>query len=842
MSTPAVFPALALIAGVALGVLAPGVRPSAAAVLVLLLALAALSWRAGRDRVFTPLVLGGFVSVGSVLGAMDADRALRTPLRAFFDDYGALPGGGVWPLTVEGRLRSDALPAEYGASLTIDVERVRTPCGWIPAAGGARLAVSGELAARALDNWSGGRRVRAPAHLRLPTSYRNPGAPDEQFSLARRGIALVGSIKSAALVEIVSAGSPPEEAAAATRAYTRRTLRAAMPERPVAAAIVTAILIGDRGGLEPALQRRLQEAGTYHVIAISGGNIAILAGLAFLVLRALRVPPRVGSLALALLLCAYGYVAGGGASVARATVAAAIYLLASAADHRSRAMNVLATVALIAVVYEPLEVFDPGLWLSYGATLAILIGAGRVLRGRISRKARPDGALFSTASASRRLRRATGAAVAGLAAVLAGTVCAELALFPVGASVFQRVTVAGLLLNFAAIPLMTVAQVAGLAVLGLAPISTLLARAAGIVAALGATGLTESARLLDAAPWLSWRVAAPAVALIALYYASLAGWLAVPVWPRVRRAMLVTAAGAALLIASPWPAGVRLPMLGDAGGRDLRVTFLDVGQGDAVLLQWPGGGSLLLDAAGVPGSGFDLGERVIGPALLALGVRRLDYLAITHGDPDHVLGAAAIARDFRPRELWEGVPVPPHATLRELCGITARGGGARRLVRPDDRLEAGGVTLRVLHPPEPDWERQRVRNDDSIVLEARYGDVSLVLPGDIGDSVEASLVTKLAHAPLRILKAAHHGSATSSSEAWLSAVRPAAVIFSCGHGNRYGHPHPSVLSRVAALGAQVFRTDQDGAVTVRTDGSTVEITTYTGRRTRLRAEWKPIAN
>ena len=112
MSTPAVFPALALIAGVASGVLAPGLRPMAAAALVLLLACAALAWRAGRDRLFVPLVLGGFVAVGCMLGALDADRALKTPLREFFDEYVALPGGGAWPLTVEGRLRSDALAAE----------------------------------------------------------------------------------------------------------------------------------------------------------------------------------------------------------------------------------------------------------------------------------------------------------------------------------------------------------------------------------------------------------------------------------------------------------------------------------------------------------------------------------------------------------------------------------------------------------------------------------------------------------------------------------------------------------------------------------------------------------
>jgi competence protein ComEC len=154
-------------------------------------------------------------------------------------------------------------------------------------------------------------------------------------------------------------------------------------------------------------------------------------------------------------------------------------------------------------------------------------------------------------------------------------------------------------------------------------------------------------------------------------------------------------------------------------------------------------------------------------------------------------------------------------------------------VRPGDLLRLGGVDVRVLHPPEPDWERQRVRNDDSIVLEISYGAVSIVLPGDISAPVEEALAARLSDAPLRVLKAAHHGSATSSTGAWLDAVRAAAVVFSCGRGNRYGHPHPAVLERVASRRAHVFRTDEDGAVTVTTDGRKARMKTYTGRSVEL---------
>jgi competence protein ComEC len=422
---------------------------------------------------------------------------------------------------------------------------------------------------------------------------------------------------------------------------------------------------------------------------------------------------------------------------------------------------------------------------------------------------------------------------AGIAArtVFLASVAAELAVFPIGASVFHRITVAGLALNFVAIPLMTIAQLGGLVALLLCPISSVLARGAALVAAAAAEGLTWSTSLVDLAPWLTWRVPAPGAAALSVYYGS---WVVLLMMPRSRLRIGTGALVAVASLAIAWPALTdRLLDRRSPAPGHLRVTILDVGQGDAIVVQFPGGATMLVDAAGLPRSSFDLGDRVITPAMLALGVRRLQILAITHGDPDHAEGAPSVVRDFSPGELWEGVPVPPHQTLRALRMAIAERGGAARLVQPGDQLSVGPVDLRILHPGQPDWERQRVRNDDSIVMELRYHDVSIVLPGDIGSGVEGSLIGQLSDAPIRILKAAHHGSATSSSDAWLEAARPAAVIFSCGRDNRYGHPAPIVLERVKSRGAAIFRTDQDGAITVTTDGKSATVTTFTKRVARL---------
>jgi competence protein ComEC len=266
----------------------------------------------------------------------------------------------------------------------------------------------------------------------------------------------------------------------------------------------------------------------------------------------------------------------------------------------------------------------------------------------------------------------------------------------------------------------------------------------------------------------------------------------------------------------------------------LEATFVDVGQGAATLVRFPSGHALLVDAGGAGGGRFDLGRRVLEPALWAAGVRQLTHVVATHGDADHIGGAASITADFRPREIWEGVPVPPEPLLRQLRESAGRAGAAWRTVQRGDRVRLGEADVIAWNPKPPDWERQRVRNDDSVVVEVRFGDVSLLLAGDVETAAEAEIARLIGPAGLRVMLAPHHGSATSSTWPLLAAAAPALAIVSAGRGNRYGHPHASVLDRYRAIGALVLRTDIDGAVILRTDGTAIEATTMSGRRLTLR--------
>ncbi len=835
----AVFLAAGLVAGAWAGVQwrledVPAVAwASLAAVVLVAVAIAARWFRAPRAVVCAGLV---GVLAGATLGVRAAALARAPELAALAGDD---------PVALEGVLRDDAVPSDYGVTGTLDVRRVERGGAWVPMTGGVRLTIAGVGAPAARHAWRAGRSMRVTATLRRPLPYRNFGTPDQEMRLAWRGVRVFGAVKSAALVEVLARGSPLAEATAAARAWARRTVTAAIgPDDPQGAAIVLAVLIGDRAGLSPEIEARMQRAGTYHVLAISGGNIAVLAAIVLALVGRIGLAPRSRAVVVLVVLALYAAAVVGGASVARATLAAAVYLAARALDLRTPAINAVAVTVALIVVASPLAVVDVGFWLTILASIAILSHAEPCARWLVARL--PDG-----------LPRPV-AWLAGEGALLAGaTIAAEGAVGPVTAYAFGQATLAGLVLNFAAVPLMTLVQAAALVLLAGAAIHPVLAVVPAAVARWAAAGIVGSAGLVDVVPWSTWTLAPPPL------------WLAAAVvgaWGLLWRARVGRRLRVA--IAAVWLGGVvaigsgRVPArpLFEAGQRDapcrapelppgtawLRVVALDVGQGDATLIRFPDGTTWLVDAGGtLASSRFDVGARIVAPALRAQGVRALDALLLTHADADHVGGAAGLIPMVPPHRVWEGVPVAGLPVLDVVRRAAAEAGAEWGTVAAGRQARVGGVDVRVLHPPAPDWERRRPRNDDSVVLELRMGGVSLILPGDVGPAVEATLGDALAPAAIRVLKAAHHGSRTSSTAAFLDAVHPTIVLASAGRANRHGHPDPAVIARVRARGATLYRTDRDGAIALDTDGRWLRVTTCAGGQATFdavraaQARWTP---
>ena len=852
MRVVAAIPALGILAGAAAAILYPSLPAIPTSFLLTFCgALALWAWGTGDTRALAIAVAAGFFAGGALLAVDAWQRAWRPSLRVAFEQIAQrrrtsaeaegrrLPEDDEAFAVVEGRLRVDAARTESGVSLSMDVDAIGGLDGADPSSlsrpsrpviGGIVVTVVGTLADTHVDEWCEGRRVRFPVVLRRPSRYLDPGVPDHERGLARRGTTLVGTVKSGGLVEVLARGDRMAEMMAAARAFARRSIVGSVGRWSArSAAIVTAIVIGDRAGLDDDVQRRLQEAGTYHVIAISGGNIAILAGLMLTGFRFAGWLGRTAMVSAIVVLLAYAMLVGSGASVDRATFMAVIYFAARAIDQRSPPLNALSLAATVLTVADPLIVADPAFLLTFGATLAILVVVP-VLTAPDRTKDRPGRQDRFRATVSEVKRAAF--------AMFAASLAAEALLFPVGALTFSRVTFAGLGLNFLAIPLMAVAQVAGMAVVPLTAVSTSSAAVVGWIAHVGAAGLVWSADLVRFVPALTYRVAAPSFTAIAVYYVALVGW-----WCTTRHASsidrrlgrrlgrtcgLLAAAAALWILVDP-----RTFAAARGDGR-LHVTFLDVGQGDSAFVMFPHGATMLVDTGGLSASSsFDIGDRVVAPVIRTAGFRRIDWLALTHGDPDHIGGAASVVREFRPREVWEGIPVPRFEPLTALR-LAAQGSGARWAnVYSGDHVTIDGVEVVARHPGRADWERQRVRNDDSLVLDLRWGDVSIVLTGDIGKAVEGDIAAVTAPARLRVVKVPHHGSLTSSTPAFVRALKPQIAVVSAGRANHFGHPVPEILDRYRAVGAEVFRTDQDGAVMVESDGVSIAVRTFTGRRLSL---------
>jgi ComEC/Rec2-related protein len=297
-------------------------------------------------------------------------------------------------------------------------------------------------------------------------------------------------------------------------------------------------------------------------------------------------------------------------------------------------------------------------------------------------------------------------------------------------------------------------------------------------------------------------------------------------------ANIIVAPFASVAVPSAIVVGIWLvwPWLLPAGRGHLLVTFLDVGHGDASFIRFPHGTTMLIDGGGSYRDDIDIGARVVAPFLRHTRVRCLDYLVATHPHPDHAKGLGFILGDFRVGQFWDN-----GAPLRSEWYSALRGVAVRRGIYRDVMAEGytaaviDGVHLTLLHPSatfQPPTKRRGggdevSENNRSLVLRLTYGAVSVLFTGDIEQEAERFLLQAGHDLRSTIVKVPHHGSRSSSSEPFVRAVDPRLAVFSVPRDGRFGHPHPAVVERYKAAGASIWRTDDHGAVTVRTDGHSV---------------------
>lgn len=746
-----------------------------AAVLLALAALCALlALVAGRGHAALGLVAG-------TIAAAAAAAAIQQRAHEGASLLGWLSSGREGPVLVEGRLAHDARVMDGRAQLLLNVDSLAEAGTRRSLTGRVRLTVGGEAP---FPEALAGDRVRLWTSLRAPHGYATPGARDTVAEAWREGIAAFGYCKSSRLMEV---DAKSRHVLARVRGAARRILERFVGPGPEEG-IVSAMLLGDRAGLDRDTLERFRASGTYHVLALSGAQVALVAALLSFGLRRLGLGPAGLGPIVAVALFAYAALVGADPPVVRAAVMASVLLLGRSLELDGEAANLLGLAGILLLLWRPSDVADPGFQLSFVATLGLIVLAA------------PIASLLPRLPLRLDLALATSAA-------------AQLALAPLLVAHFHRLAPAALVLNLAAVPLATAVLLLGAALVVLAPLAPALGPPLGAMAFAAARALLWTSqcastwRPLDARTPDAWAVAvlvhAAGVVLLAR--------------GRARTGALLATAGVALLAwGGPTPVG---------DGR-LEVSFLDVGQGDAIVLRSPSGRHAVVDTGGSFDARSDVGESVVAPFLWRRGVKEIDLLVLTHAHPDHVGGAPRLLRSFRVAEVWEGPAPRRDRGYAELDRALRDAGVGRRTVMRGVTMEWDGVRLEVLGPVLPLRAPSVTRNDDSVVLRVTFGAFALLLTGDVEAAGEAALDP----GPVAVLKVAHHGSRTSSSLALLSSARPALAIISAGPRNPFGHPSAEALGRLRSAGVRIFRTDQDGAVALVTDGRSLRVTsTRSGR-------------
>lgn len=664
--------------------------------------------------------------------------------------------------------------------------------------------VSGLLAVVADERPRHGERLLLGGVPRRPRGRSNPGGFNAAAYWRGRGVFATLTVDRPSWYSLGPARSGGVSEWA--RRLRHRVLAAnqrALPPR--AAYLVNSLVLGEavppEGVDAQAVERTFRATGTVHVLVVSGTQVGlILLPVLWLCRRSLRLR-RLGFLLAVPVCTTYALLVGGDSSVMRAAWMGGGVALALSLWRDGDVLNLLGAAGLCLLAVNPMVIQDLGFLLSFAAVWG-LVALSPLFFEALRRPAPLIGEeatvplRFGREGMAWLLRRNAGLIAACLGAYLA---------------------TAPLLAHY----LQADARLAATANLVVVPISALLLYAGwlhSLWALIGTPAGWLSAAVTHLADGLwscvSWFAAQPVAhgsifplpaslaAVVLILFALSAGRGT----RRLRPAFACLGAGWALLIAGEsWPA---------AAPRHAEVTFLDVGQGDSVLVRLPDGRTMLVDGGGSPRAEYDVGERVVLPALRALRLPRLDLVVATHPHEDHVGGLPAVVREVPVGLFLDSGQNATSPLQRQLLLTLKERQVPFRVVQAGERFRFGVAAIEVLAPFKPPLSGTRSDlNNNSVVLRLELGGRRLLLPGDAETAAEERLLASGVDLRADVLKLGHHGSAHSSSPAWLAAVRPRVAVASCGVENRFGHPAPETVERLRGVGAVLCRTDRDGAVT-----------------------------
>ena len=647
--------------------------------------------------------------------------------------------------------------------------------------------------------------------------YGNPGRMNRVMSNKAKGICGRAMISKYSLVIEPRQEKSLARLAEQVRKQYESYMAQAMPKQDAAA--IFAMLFGGYQGIRPELLEAFTITGIVHILSVSGSHITLMAGTANIVGRFLHMSPRATAALATGVILFYSLLAGAIPPVIRSALMGILTLLALTTGRERDAQYILGLVALGLLIYSPLWLFDISFQLSFGATAGLLYLAPPLRKS---------------------LRKKLPVFVADSLAV---TIGAQLSVLPIIAWYFNVLSLSSLLANLLIAPIVEWIIVAGLLAGLLASLLPLAGKVVFLLASVVLGLVYELSRWVAALP--GSQIYMPTFSWWGgmLYYMGL-GWLVIGDEHRKRLMSCIgskylLAMGQKLRSSKGWQAVFLLGMLAvifccwqmGCNNKEMQVHFIDVGQGDSALVITPHGRAFMVDTGGVREGSYDIGSRVDVPYLLHYGVEKLDYIFLTHAHDDHAGGVKGILTK---------IPVGAIGIGHEGAGDylqafgTGEIGKIKKLLVPlqeGSSIELDGVRIDMLYSPESrkvqESQLQATGNEFSNLIRVSYGEASFLFTGDLIAEQEQQVLANGTHVASTVLKVGHHGSRTSSSQEFLTAVNPGWAVISCGYNNSFGHPHKEILNRLTSCTkAKILRTDQQGAIVFRTDGKSIKVESF----------------
>jgi len=660
-------------------------------------------------------------------------------------------------------------------------------------------------------DFSPGEKIRFPARLRPFENFNNSGRYDYELDMDLKSFSCAATVSDGRQIVPMGMGRlgvPLDILEKARRPIRHLFQKNLSPENQ---ALFQAMILGETQNVSRKMREPFNITGLGHLLAVSGLHIGLVGWLAYALFKGLlsisyrfALQMNIRKLA-AIMTCVpvivYAFLAGFQVSSQRAMIMALAYFFSIIMGREKEIWSTLTVAAFAVLAINPHSLFGISFQLSFCAVIGILWLAPPIYRKILA----PPVEHTKSGSLTFRLYRYLG----GLLAVSAS---AMIFLFPIVSFYFHRVSMVALPANLMAVPILGLWVIPlGLLSAAALPVSSTLADLALQLGAWGMEWMSAIIRFWSQVPWASLWVVTPNLFEILLFYGLVFFIFFLRRWSWSKAGLVIVL----LLIAgdfSYWTYKTRF-------NPRLEVTFLDVGQGNSALIQFPGRQRMLIDGGGFSRSTFDLGKNVVAPFLWHSKMLRVDYLVMSHPQSDHMNGLHFIASHFHAKEFWSNGDDVENESFKDLMKILEE--KEIKKLFPGDLMtgrEISGVKIEVLHP-KPDQDKSQSSkgsgglNNRSLVLRLTYGGKSVLFPGDVEQAGEETLVSSAGRLlKSDILLAPHHGSKSSCSEPFLQEVKPNLCIVSCGRGNYFGFPHSDTLRRLEAVGCEIMRIDQVGSI------------------------------